>query len=67
MGFRKCSKHGWLATHEYTVSASGETICPECGKPLTGFSMDQPRSYDGPKGIDQIYGSGNPKTCDFEM
>jgi len=30
MAFRKCSRHGWMATTEYTVSTSGETICPTC-------------------------------------
>jgi len=30
MVFRKCPEHGWLATSEYTVDESGETVCPIC-------------------------------------
>lgn len=30
MVFRKCERHGWLATSEYTVDEQGETVCPIC-------------------------------------
>lgn len=45
MGYRKCSKHGWLETNEYTVDASGQTICPACETATTGFQMETPRGY----------------------
>lgn len=28
--FRKCPKHGWLATSEYTTADDGEPVCPIC-------------------------------------
>lgn len=49
MGFRKCPRHGWMATTEYTVSPSGETICPTCaldddvdGCAVRDFTMTPP-------------------------
>lgn len=42
MGYRKCPTHGWLATSQYVVSESGETVCPECETPVTGFTFDPP-------------------------
>lgn len=50
MAYRKCEKHGWLETSEYTVTPSGETICPMCETALTGYygSVKMRDSIGGP-------------------
>lgn len=48
MGYRRCERHGWLETAEYTLSPGGETICPVCETATTGFRGD----YNKPPGPD---------------
>lgn len=51
MAYRECETHGWLETAEYTVDASGETICPVCEVALSGYYPDvgtPGRSFGGP-------------------
>lgn len=38
MAHRYCDSCGkWLATHEYTVDDTGETVCPEHEHAVVGF------------------------------
>lgn len=40
MAYRECPNHGWLETAEYGVSPGGETMCPICEVPVTGYYED---------------------------